>query len=123
MMKQFVKALNKKGRCFKYMVSIFPKVTVVKLKEGIFKGLQIRKMFKDEEFVKSMNHTEKAACLSFKHIATKFLGNKKDKNYRSIIGNMLDNFENLGCLMNLKLYFLDSHLDEFPQNLGDFNEE
>ena len=25
--------------------------------------------------------------------------------------------------MNLKLHFLDSHLDEFRQNLGDFSEE
>ncbi|KYQ49069.1 hypothetical protein ALC60_11871 [Trachymyrmex zeteki] len=25
--------------------------------------------------------------------------------------------------MNLKLHFLDSHLDTFPENLGDFSEE
>ena len=80
-------------------------------------------MFKDKEFLKSLNDTEKAAWLSFKLVVTKFLGNKKNKNYRSIIENMLEDFENLGCLMNLKLYFLDSHLDEFPQNLGDFSEE
>ena len=79
---------------------------VVELKEGIFNGPQIREMFKDEDFVKSMNDTEKAAQLSFKHVATKFLGNNKDKNYRSIVENMVKNFKNLGCLMNFKLHFL-----------------
>lgn len=36
---------------------------------------------------------------------------------------MVSNFGELGCLMNLKLHFLDSHIDEFPKNLGDFSEE
>ena len=34
-MKQFVKALDKEGRCFKYLESDFTNVTIVKLKEGI----------------------------------------------------------------------------------------
>jgi len=123
LMKQFVKALDKEGRCFKYLESVFTNVTVVKLKEGIFDGPQIRKMFRDEEFVKSINDIEKAAWLSFKDVATKFLGNNKDENYRSIVENMVENFKNLGCLMNFKLHFLDSHLDNFPQNLGDFSEK
>jgi len=25
--------------------------------------------------------------------------------------------------MNMKIHFLDSHLDKFPENLGDFSEE
>jgi len=77
----------------------------------------------NEEFVKSMTDKEKAVWLSFKDVATKFLGNNKDKNYKSIVENMVENFKNFGCLMNLKLLFLDSHLDGFPQNLGDFSEE
>jgi len=36
---------------------------------------------------------------------------------------MLINFKNLGCLMNLKVHFLHSHLDYFPKNLGDLSEE
>ena len=61
--------------------------------------------------------------MSFKHVVTKFVGNNKDENYRNIIENMVENFKNLGCLLNLKLYFLDSHLDVFPQNRGDLSEE
>ena len=29
----------------------------------------------------------------------------------------------MGCSMSLKLQFLHSHLDYFPQNLGDYSEE
>lgn len=36
---------------------------------------------------------------------------------------MVENYKTLGCLMNLKLHFLDSHIDYFPENLGDFSEE
>jgi len=33
------------------------------------------------------------------------------------------NYKRLGCLMNLKLHFFESHLDYFPENLGDYSEE
>ena len=61
LMKQFFKAPDKKRRCFKYLKSVLTTVTAAKLMEGIFDGPQIRKMFRDEEFVKSMNDTEKTA--------------------------------------------------------------
>ncbi|CAD6216765.1 GSCOCG00012892001-RA-CDS [Cotesia congregata] len=30
---------------------------------------------------------------------------------------------NLGCFMHLKLHYLHSHQDHFPENLGDYSEE
>ncbi|KMQ83772.1 hypothetical protein RF55_19128 [Lasius niger] len=36
---------------------------------------------------------------------------------------MVENFRKLGCLMNLKLHFLDSHFDYFPEILGDYSEK
>jgi len=36
---------------------------------------------------------------------------------------MVKNFKNMGCLINLKIHFLHSHIDYFPANLGDFSEE
>ena len=70
-----------------------------------------------------MNSKEKNAWTSFKKVTRKFLGNKKDPKYKSIVKKMVENFKNMGCLMNLKLHFLDSHLDYFPENLGAFSEE
>ena len=37
-MKQFVKALDKNGDCFKYICKKFPGLTIEKLKAGIFDG-------------------------------------------------------------------------------------
>ena len=36
---------------------------------------------------------------------------------------MLQNFQALGARMSIKLHYLFSHLDCFPENLGDVNEE
>jgi len=70
-----------------------------------------------------MNDTEKAAWLSFQEVVENFLGNYKSKDYEKIVANMVKNFSKLGCLMNLKLHFLHSHLDYFPENLEDYSEE
>jgi len=70
-----------------------------------------------------MNRIEKAAWLSFKAVAQNFLGNTKSPKYKEIVAKMVKDFQKLGCLMNLKLHFLHSHLDKFPDNLGHFSEE
>nr|CAH7743872.1 unnamed protein product [Callosobruchus chinensis] len=36
---------------------------------------------------------------------------------------MLNSFKALWCNMSIKLHYLDSHLDRFPENLGDMSEE
>ena len=38
LMKQFVKALDKEGECFKYLCTKFPRLTYEKIKAGIFFG-------------------------------------------------------------------------------------
>lgn len=123
LMKQFVKALDKEGHCFTFLVKQFPALSTAKLKEGIFDGPQIRKLLRDESFVTIMTEKERAAWLSFKSVVENFLGNHKSENYRELVVEMLKNYEKLGCLMSYKLHFLDSHLDNFPQNLGDYSEE
>ncbi|KYM93378.1 hypothetical protein ALC62_16020 [Cyphomyrmex costatus] len=123
LMKQFVKSLDKTGKCFKYLHQIFPKYSDAKIKEGVFDGPQIRKLFRDPDFIKTMNNREKAAWQSFQAVAENFLGNKKSPQYKELVAKMIQNYEKQGCLMNLKLHFLFSHLDEFPENLGHFSEE
>jgi len=66
-MKQFVKALDKNGQCFK-----FPVLSEAKLKEGIFIGPQIRILMKDTDFQNSMTTMEKNARTSFKSVLSKF---------------------------------------------------
>jgi len=54
-MKQFVKALNKDGDCFKYISTKFPGSTIEKLKACIFDGPQIRTLINDCDFPNSVN--------------------------------------------------------------------
>lgn len=36
---------------------------------------------------------------------------------------MLKNLKDLGCNMSIKVHYLHSNLNRFPENLGDFSEE
>lgn len=123
LMKQYVKALDKNGKCFQYLQSKFPNLTHAKVKEGIFTGPDIRTIMKDDNFVTCMNSIEKSAWLSFKEVVQNFLGNNRDPNYKTIVSTMLSNFEKLGCLMSSKLHYLFSHLDYFLENNGAVSEE
>ena len=80
-MKQFVKALDKQGLCFKYISEKFPHLSAEKVKGSVFIGPQIRMLINDELFITKMNDTEKNAWQSFKDVASNFLGNKKSPNY------------------------------------------
>ena len=35
----------------------------------------------------------------------------------------MENFRQIGARMSVKMHFLRSHLDYFPENCGDFSEE
>ena len=52
-----------------------------------------------------------------------FGGNHKASNFNKLVMCMLKCFQKLGANMSIKLYYLFSHLDRFPQNLGDFSDE
>ena len=54
-MKQFVKALNKDGDCFKYICTNFPGSTIEKLKVDIFHGPQVRTLTNDFDFSNPIN--------------------------------------------------------------------
>ena len=122
-MKQFVKALDKNCDCFKYLCDKFPYLSDEKLKEGIFVGPQIRKLTSDDQFEETMSSIEKSAWIALKDVINNFLGNNRAPNYKEIVNNMLDKFQEFGCNMNLKPHFLNSHLDYFPENLGAVSEE
>jgi len=51
------------------------------------------------------------------------LGNIKADNYKEIVKNSLDRFRLLGCNMSIKVHFLFSHIENFPDNLGDVSDE
>ena len=122
-MKQFVKALHLQGECFQHILHAFAGLSYEKIKAEVFEGSQIRTLVRDQALVLAMDDTEKAAWLSFVDFMKNFLGNKKAGNHEDIVGNMLSAFRHLGCKMSIKVHFLFSHLDKFPDNLGAVSDE
>ena len=58
-----------------------PRLTIEKLKAGIFDGPQIRELIRDADFENSMNEVELAAWKAFVLVVKNFLGNNnKDRN-------------------------------------------
>lgn len=122
-MKQFVKALDKNNASFEYLCKKIPRLSDAKIKEGVFDGPQIRSLMADEKFDATMNNTESDAWLAFRDVVNNFLGNNKHPDYKNKVANLLDKYQKLGCNMSIKLHFLDSHVDFFPDNLGDYSKE
>ena len=70
-----------------------------------------------------MTVAERAAWCSYVSVIREFLGNTKASNYRNRMNVMLQNFQALDVRMSIKFHYLFSHLDHFPENLGNVNEE
>lgn len=76
-----------------------------KIKEGVLVDPDIRQLMKNKKFEEKIKSVEKDAWVSSKDITHKILGNCKDPNYTTIVENMLQNFQILGCNMSLKNIF------------------
>ena len=123
LMKNFVKALYKNGAAFHPLSTVFPGLSAAKLKEGIFVRPQIREVLKDTDFGELLNLKELRAWEVFKSVCRGFLGNARVPDYQACIEKLLKSYEDMGCRMSLKIYFLHSHLNFFPPNLGAVSDE
>jgi hypothetical protein len=60
---------------------------------------------------------------SIQKVTKSFMGNHKAENYHEIASNLLTAYKAMGCNMSIKVNFLDSHLDFFPEILGAVSDE
>ena len=123
LLKNFVKALDVKGPALTYLCGKFPSLIFEKVKAGGFIGPQIRRLFKDQQLEAVLSDNEKAAWESFENVSNGFLGNFKATNFRELLQDLVDSYEQLGCNMSLKMHFSFLHLDLFPLNCGDMSDE
>jgi hypothetical protein len=65
----------------------------------------------------------KSAWQALKNFMKSFLGNHKAENYHEIVNDLLTAYKAMGCNMSLKVHFLESNLDFFPENLGAVSDE
>ena len=89
----------------------------------VFNGPQIRKLIKDDQFLTSMNQLKANVWTSFVSVIKNFLGNHKAENYVELVDKMHGNFKQLNVNMCIKMHFLYSHLDNFPENLGNVSDK
>ncbi|GBP20941.1 hypothetical protein EVAR_9510_1 [Eumeta japonica] len=121
-------SVNDRQNCWlpDFMTGIYwkiPEYPDAKIKEGIFLGPQIRNLLADEEFEQKLNPIEKSAWTCFRNVVHNFLGSHRAENYEELVNNLLVAYKDMGCNMSLKIHFLHSHLDFFPQNLGAVSDE
>jgi len=122
-MKNYVQGMDEAGRRFVDVRNKFPNVSDAKIKEGLFIGPQIRELKQDKQFDGDLNENERNAWLSVKKICKYFLGNHKATNYQDAVQYLLTLYKAMGSNMSLKINFLESHLDFFPENLGEVIDE
>jgi hypothetical protein len=115
--------MKKDGPVSSHLQQKFPRLSEAKIKEGIFVGPQIRELTKDKTSDSALNEVELAARPAFKDVCSNFLGNNKADNCQEIVERLFQSYETMGCNMSLKIHFLHSHLDFFPQNLGAVSDE
>ena len=71
---------------------------------------------KGETFISTMKTEELNAWKAFSDVVKNFSGRVKSPNFRELVENLLQAFQNLQCHMIVKVHFLHSHLDYFPEN-------
>jgi len=120
--KNFIKALNDE-KSYEHLAQCFPKLSNEKIRAGIFTGPQIRKVISDKNFEKTLNAKERDAWTALQTVINNFLGNHKAPSYKSDISKMLSTYRLMGCNMSLKIHYMHSHLNFFPENLGSLSDE
>jgi hypothetical protein len=124
LMKTLVKQMGKANSpAFQFLAKKFPKLSSAKLKEGIFVGPQIKAVLQDKSFTEHLSEAELQAWIAFRWLCENFLGKHKSPRFQEGVQNLLDAYRKLGCNMSLKVHFLHSHLDFFPENLGMVSDE
>jgi hypothetical protein len=63
--------MDQTGPALRYLAEKFPGISAAKMKEGVFIGPQIRKLFRDEQFDHILSGNEKRAWNYFRLLATK----------------------------------------------------
>ena len=89
----------------------------------MFDGPKIRQLLKDKGFIETMSSVEKNDSIAVSQVVSNFLGNTKSPEYKEIVKTLLDTSYKLVSNMSVKVHFLHSHLEYFPENLGALSEE
>lgn len=125
-MTQLIKTVIKLGggnRALRRLFNMFSELTAAKINAGVFTGPQVHKILNDESFYNRPPENHREALTALKNVVENFLGNVKAPNYVELVENMLQKYKGIGANMSLKMHFLNSHLDDFVENLGAYSDQ
>jgi hypothetical protein len=105
LLRNFVKTMNKQGKCFEYLREIFREISIAELKENIFIGPQNHEIIKYDLFEHLLTITEKSAWLKFRAVCINLLGKVKAENYKELLEDLLRAYQTMRCSMSLKIHF------------------
>jgi len=117
-MKNFVKAMDHNGTAFLYLRQKFPLLSNAKIREGVYTGPDIRSLLRDEVLERIITGDEQRAWHVFREVVAGFVGNRRADNYNDLVEELLSPYQKLGFNISVKIRFLSSHLDFFPENCG-----
>lgn len=107
-----------------FLKKTFKYKSAEKIKKGIFNGPEIRKLIKLRSSFEKVQPTQfKKAWSSYVAVVENFLGNNRATSYKKDCRELIVNYCNQGCLMSVKLHYIDQHVDDFPENCGKLGEE
>jgi len=86
-------------------------------------GPQVRELFKDDWFNNLLQGHARQARNAFRLVSTNFLRNVRAENYKEQVADMVMQYQKRVCNMSLKIHFLHSHLDFFPDSCGLVSDE
>jgi hypothetical protein len=70
---------------------------------------------RDKRFDEDVNEIDRNAWLSFKKICKNFLENYKAAYCQDVVHDLSTSYKAVGCMLSLKIHFLESYLDFFPR--------
>jgi len=101
----------------------FPRISDVKIKEGVFVGPSVRKLIQDIRSKDHLNEAEKAPWKSHQNDTTNFGEIIRQKTIMIWCLILENSTQVWGCYMSLEVHFLDSHLEFFPENIGEVSDQ
>ena len=100
-----------------------PLLSDAKIREGVFTGPDIHSILRDEVFERIITGDEQRAWNAFREVVTGFIGNRRADNYNDLLEKLLSSYQKLVRNTSVKIHFLSSHLDFFPENCCSVSDE
>ena len=70
-----------------------------------------------------MTPDQRDAWNVFKYIVENVIGHRRSHDFEVRVEYLMCSYHKIGARMYIKMHFLNSYLDYFPKNCGDYNEE